>query len=62
MPKGHPTVFCGFADIQAHLECKNLDHIRDYNIRMGQIHGMRVNDEVDWGKHRKRREAHLKTR
>jgi hypothetical protein len=48
------VVYCGYAEILAHVECKNLEALRSYNSKMSQENVNMVVNEEAWSRNRKR--------
>lgn len=55
------SIFCGYADILAHLKCDTVEDIRDYNFIMLDFPSMRIEEDM-WHKRKSRLKSYLKNR
>jgi hypothetical protein len=53
--------FCGFADVLAHLNCKSVHQLREYNKDIGTMYPAMHIAEIEWQKRRKKLEESIST-
>ena len=49
-----PILYCGYADVLVHSDCKSLEDLRGYNSSIGRLYPKMLVDESGWIKSRKR--------